>query len=99
MVDLVGIMSVNLITQNIDSNNNANKLKKRKIIRSYSPVANSQMPKDSVAFTGKNPVVGLMDFIAAGGFATSFIIQDGLGFVFPRVGGVLLRGGPEKHDE
>lgn len=99
MVDLVGIMSVNSITQNIDSNNNANKLKKRQIIRPYSPVANSQMPKDSVAFTGKNPVVGLMDFIAAGGFATSFIIQDGLGFVFPRVGGGLLRGGPEKHDE
>ena len=35
-------MSVNSITQNIDSNNNANKLKKRQIIRSYSPVANSR---------------------------------------------------------
>ena len=93
-------MSVTPIIQSIDSNNNnANKLKKHQTIKSYSPVAKTPMSKDSVSFTGCNPVVGLMDFIAAGGFATAFIIQDGLGFVFPRVGGGLLGGGPEKHDE
>ena len=40
-----------------------------------------------------------MDFIAAGGFAASFCIQDGLGFIAPRVGKGLLRGGKKKHDE
>ena len=46
-----------------------------------------------------NPVVGLMDFIEAGGYAASFIIQDGLGFITPRVGKGLVRGGKKKKDE
>ena len=54
----------------------------------------------NVSFTGGgfNPVVSLMDFIAAGGYAASFIIQDGLGFIFPRVRHGLLNGGAEKKD-
>ncbi len=73
-------------------------------IKSTQPIApnNSQvsfqgaLPK---AFNFPNPVVALMDFIAAGGYAASFILQDGLGFVLPRVGGGLLRGGKKKKDE
>ena len=62
----------------------------------------------SVAFTGglsavKSAVlkapVSLMDYIATGGFAASFIIQDGLGFVAPRVGKGLFRGGKERKDD
>ena len=53
-----------------------------------------------VSFTGApNVIVGLMDFIAAGGFAASFCIQDGLGFIAPRVYKGLKRGGKKKHDE
>ena len=37
-------------------------------------------------------VVSLMDWIESGGFITSFIIQDGLGMVAPRIGTGLLRG-------
>ena len=40
-----------------------------------------------------------MDFIEAGGYAASFILQDGIGFITPRVGKGLLRGGKEKRDE
>lgn len=58
---------------------------------------------NSVAFTGAlkapNFVVWLMDFIAAGGFAASFCLQDGLGFITPRVYKGLRRGGKKKHDE
>lgn len=52
-----------------------------------------------VSFTGFNPVVGLMDFIAAGGFPAAFILQDGLGFIVPRVYKGLKRGGKKKLDE
>lgn len=92
-------MSVRPIIQSLDSNNKANNLKKQQPSGVYSSAVNSSCKKDSVSFTGCNPVVGLMDYISAGGFATAFIIQDGLGFIFPRVGGGLLRGGEEKHDE
>lgn len=58
---------------------------------------------NNVPFTGVYPspnfIVGLMDFIAAGGFAASFCIQDGIGFIAPRVGKGLLRGGKKKHDQ
>ena len=37
-------------------------------------------------------IVSLMDWIEAGGFITSFIIQDGLGMVAPRIGTGLMRG-------
>lgn len=52
-----------------------------------------------VAFKGApNPVVGLMDFIDKGGYAASFIIQDGIGFVAPRVGKGILRRGELKDE-
>lgn len=65
--------------------------------RNYQKNQNNQ--NNNVAFTGINPVVGLMDFIDKGGYATSFVLQDGLGFVAPRVGKGILRGGKEKTDE
>lgn len=55
--------------------------------------------QNQVAFKGsENFVVATMDFIDKGGYATSFIIQDGFGFVFPRVGKGILRGS-KKTDE
>lgn len=55
--------------------------------------------KNQVAFKGsENFVVATMDFIDKGGYATSFILQDGFGFVFPRVGKGILRGS-KKTDE
>ena len=47
---------------------------------------------------GFNPVVGLMDFIAAGGFVAAFCIQDFFGFILPRVWHGLTNGGKEKKD-
>ena len=53
----------------------------------------------NVSFQGGfNPVVGLMDFINAGGFVASFCIQDFFGFIFPRVHHGLTNGGKEKKD-
>lgn len=90
-------MQVNSVGQSIGSINNSKK--RTKDIQT--PRLNA--PAKSVAFTGgfkaPNFIVGLMDFIAAGGFAASFCIQDGLGFIAPRVGKGLFRGGKKKHDE
>ena len=62
--------------------------------------SNQLKPVKQVSFQGNYPapnvIVKLMDFIAAGGFAASFIIQDGIGFIAPRVGKGLVRGGKEK---
>ena len=70
-------MSVKPIISSIDSNNNVKKYKTNIVKANY-------VPAKSVSFQGgANPVVGLMDFIEAGGFAASFIIQDGLGFIAP----------------
>lgn len=53
-----------------------------------------------VAFKGNvNPIVGLMDFIDKGGYPASFIIQDGLGFIAPRVGKGILRGSVQKDED
>ena len=53
-----------------------------------------------VAFQGGvNPIVGLMDFIDKGGYPASFIIQDGLGFIAPRVGKGVLRGSVQKDED
>lgn len=91
-------MQVKSVGQNIGS---ANQIKKR-TENIQTPNVNSHAG-NNVAFTGVYPspnwIVGLMDFIAAGGFAASFCIQDGLGFIAPRVGKGLLRGGKKKHDE
>ena len=59
----------------------------------------SPLTQNQVAFKGsENFVVATMDFIDKGGYATSFILQDGFGFVFPRVGKGILRGS-KKTDE
>lgn len=81
-------MSVQPIIPSINTkNNNAQKVKALP-----HPVQNRQ----NVSFTGG--IVSMMDFIEAGGYAASFIIQDGLGFIAPRVGKGLVRGGDEKKD-
>lgn len=69
--------------------------------RNQQQVLNNHRNHRNPSFKGAaaNPVVGLMDFIDKGGFAASFIIQDGLGFIAPRVGKGILRGGKEKKDE
>ncbi len=73
-------------------------------IKIKSPETSAQRA-NQVSFKGgsiskaPNVIVGLMDFIAAGGYAAAFIIQDGLGFIAPRVGKGLLRGGKKKKDE
>ena len=99
-------MSVKPIIPSVDSNNNSKKFKKENNIRTLTyaeksgmPNASSQTSASAVSFTGVNPVVSLMDFIEQGGYAASFIIQDGIGFIAPRVGNGLLRGGPEKRDK
>ena len=84
-------MSVQPIIPSINTkNNNAQKIKAVK------PSVNNN---NKVAFTGGNMIVSTMDFIEAGGYAASFIIQDGLGFIAPRVGKGLVRGGKKKRDE
>ena len=97
-------MSVKPIIPSIDSNNKkSSQLKAQKPMSTpYTPVTTSVSTAKSVSFTGAggfNPIVSLMDFIEAGGYAASFIIQDGIGFIAPRVGKGLLRGGEEKKDE
>lgn len=90
-------MSVKPIIPSIDDNKNALKTNTKLLIpqaltvRSYKAAEES---KDSVSFTGAgfNPIVNTMDFIEAGGYAASFILQDGLGFITPRVSKGLLRG-------
>ena len=48
--------------------------------------------KHQQSFTGSfNPIVTLMDGIEKGGFAASFIAQDGIGMVAPRIGEGLNR--------
>ena len=48
--------------------------------------SNNQKNQHQQSFTGSfNPVVMLMDTIEKGGFAASFIAQDGIGMVAPRI--------------
>lgn len=95
-------MSVKPIIVSIDSKNNRNSNSNIKLNNENNKLQSMQ-PRNSknVSFQGAsvNPVVGLMDFIEAGGYAASFIIQDGLGFITPRVGKGLVRGGKKKKDE
>lgn len=91
-------MQVKSVGQNIGSlNNNKKRTENIQTPRSNAPV------NAGVAFTGafKSPnlIVWLMDFIAAGGYAASFCLQDGIGFIAPRVYKGLRRGGKKKHDE
>lgn len=101
-------MSVKPIIPSIDSNNrnNSNRFKANVVQNTtlrygdnLPQIPSTPQSRKNVAFTGVNPVVGLMDFIETGGYAASFCIQDGLGFVFPRVGKGLVRGGKKKKDE
>lgn len=47
---------------------------------------NEQKQNNQTSFTGSfNPVVTVMDAIDKGGFAASFIAQDGIGMVAPRI--------------
>lgn len=91
-------MQVKSVEHNIGSVNSIAKRTKTNI----QPQQTSHVAGD-IAFTGgfKSPnfIVWLMDFIAAGGYAASFCIQDGIGFIAPRVGKGLFRGGKKKHDE
>ena len=88
-------MSVKPIIPSIEDNKaqtNSIKVNPQNVVR-YAKSMPAQ--QDSVSFTGAggiNPIVGLMDFIEQGGYAASFIIQDGIGFIAPRVGKGLLRG-------
>ena len=95
-------MSVKPIIPSVDSNNNSNKFKINKVQNKPVYYTNNVNQQKAVSFQGAgavNPIVGLMDFIDAGGYAASFILQDGLGFIAPRVGKGLVRGGKEKKDE
>lgn len=49
------------------------------------------------SFTG-NPMVTVMDSISRGGFAASFIAQDGIGMVAPRIGEGMNRGRTREKD-
>lgn len=72
-------------------------------------VGSNNLGSNNVAFTGGfahkldvklgKAMVAMMDTIAAGGFAASFILQDGIGFIAPRTILGLFRGGKIKHDE
>ena len=96
-------MSVKAIIPSIDSNNkkmSSNNVQ-TPMMTQYARLSTTE-PTTTVSFTGAggfNPIVSLMDFIDAGGYAAAFIIQDGIGFIAPRVGKGLLRGGEEKKDE
>ena len=89
-------MQVKSVGHNLNIKNNTRK-------NNNAPSTPHQPSAGNVAFTGvykaPNFIVKLMDFIAAGGFAASFCIQDGIGFIAPRVGKGLLRGGKIKRDE
>ncbi len=97
-------MSVKRIIPSIEDNNNAQnqKIKVQKTPYYAQSYKTAPMQADSVSFTGTpggfNPIVSTMNFIEQGGYAASFIIQDGLGFITPRVGKGLLRGS-KKTDE
>lgn len=82
-------MSVKPIIPSISSNNNANRLKVNQ---------NSVAKNNNVSFSGTNLIVDSMDFIGKGGYAAAFCIQDGLGFIFPRVGEGLTRGSKKKDE-
>lgn len=61
-------------------------------INSFETRRNIQAPQNqNVAFGCGNPVITLMDAIDRGGFAASFLTQDFLGTVTPRVGAGLYR--------
>lgn len=82
-------MSVKPIIPSINANNNANRLRLNQ---------NNAVKNNNVSFGGTNMIVDSMDFIAKGGFAAAFCIQDGIGFIFPRVYEGLTRGSKKKDE-
>ena len=80
------VKAINTVSENTRLNNQQQNNKKQ-----------NQHNKYNQSFTGGNPVVMLMDAIERGGFAASFIAQDGLGMVAPRITEGLNRG--RKTDE
>lgn len=82
-------MSVKPIIPSISSNNNANRLKLNQ---------NNVAKNNNVSFSGTNFIVDSMDFIGKGGFAAAFCIQDGIGFILPRVYEGLTRGSKKKDE-
>ena len=87
-------MSVKPIIPSISSNNNKVQIKNNSS-------SNNNLQKRNVSFKGGSPniIVGMMDAIEAGGYPASFIIQDGLGFITPRVGKGWVRDAHDKKDE
>lgn len=87
-------MSVKPIIPSISSNNNKVQIKNNSS-------SSNNLQKKNVSFRGGSPniIVGMMDAIEAGGYPASFIIQDGLGFITPRVGKGLVRDAHDKKDE
>lgn len=77
----MSVKAINPALSNVQHNN-----KSKNVQKSYQPSFGNF---GAAAATG---LVSLMDWIEAGGFITSFIIQDGLGMVVPRIGTGLLRG-------
>lgn len=57
-------------------------------------------PKKNVAFGngGGNPIVTIMDAVDRGGYIAAFIVQDGCGFIGPRVLTGLNRNKEETHE-
>ena len=87
-------MSVKPIIPSINSNNNKVQIKNNSS-------SSNNLQKKNGSFRGGSPniIVGMMDAIEAGGYPASFIIQDGLGFITPRVGKGLVRDAHDKKDE
>lgn len=92
-------MSVRLVEPKINTTYNAVNHRAKQNSYNHSQVSFEGGAAAKAALKAPNFIVRMMEFIAAGGFAASFIIQDGLGFIAPRVGKGLLRGGKEKKDE
>lgn len=80
------VKAINTVSENTRLNNQHQNKKYKNNLNNYNQ-----------SFTGGNPVVMLMDAIERGGFAASFIAQDGLGMVAPRIKEGLNRG--RKTDE
>lgn len=82
-------MSVTPVIPSISANSSANKLKLNQ---------KNVAKNNNVSFGGTNFIVDSMDFIGKGGFAAAFCIQDGIGFIFPRVYEGLTRGSKKKDE-
>ncbi len=92
-------MSIKLVEPKLNQNYSVNTTPRNKNSFGHNQSQVSFQGVPASALKAPNFIVRMMEFIAAGGFAASFIIQDGIGFIAPRVGKGLFRGGKEKKDE